>query len=76
MGCAACAHTGYLGRTGIFELLTTDEAMKALIHTSASEAHIREAATRGGMTPMREDGERLMASGVTSREELLRVTRD
>ncbi len=76
VGCSQCADTGYSGRTGIFELLTTDEAMKALIHTSASEAHIREAAIKGGMALMREDGERLIASGVTSREELVRVTRD
>jgi general secretion pathway protein E len=76
LGCAACAHTGYSGRTGIFELLTTDDAMRALIHTSASEAHIREAAVAGGMKLMREDGERLVAEGMTSREELVRVTRD
>jgi general secretion pathway protein E len=75
-GCAACAHTGYSGRTGIFELLTTDDAMRALIHTSASEAHIRQAAVAGGMKLMREDGERLVAEGMTSREELVRVTRD
>jgi general secretion pathway protein E len=75
-GCASCAHTGYSGRTGIFELLTTDDAMRALIHTSASEAHIRETAVQGGMKLMREDGERLVAEGITSREELLRVTRD
>ncbi len=76
VGCSQCADTGYSGRTGIFELLTTDEALKALIHTSASEAHIREAAIKGGMALMREDGERLIARGVTSREELVRVTRD
>ena len=76
VGCSQCADTGYSGRTGIFELLTTDDAMKALIHTSASEAHIREAAIAGGMALMREDGERLVAQGVTSREELVRVTRD
>jgi general secretion pathway protein E len=75
-GCASCAHTGYSGRTGIFELLITDEAMRALIHTSASEAAIREAAVAGGMKLMREDGERLVAEGMTSREELVRVTRD
>jgi general secretion pathway protein E len=75
-GCAACAHTGYTGRTGIFELLTTDDAMRALIHQSASEADIRAAAMAGGMKLMREDGERLVAEGMTSREELVRVTRD
>jgi general secretion pathway protein E len=76
VGCAACSHTGYSGRIGIFELLVTDDALKALIHNSASEAHIREAAIACGMTLMREDGERLIANGITSREELLRVTRD
>ena len=76
VGCNECSHTGYSGRTGIFELLTTDEDMKALIHTSSSEAQIREAATAGGMQLMREDGERLIANGVTSREELVCVTRD
>jgi general secretion pathway protein E len=75
-GCSECSHTGYSGRTGIFELLVTDEPMKALIHTNASEAHIREAAIAGGMQLMREDGERLIASSITSREELVRVTRD
>ncbi len=75
-GCSVCAHTGYSGRTGIFELLATDDAMKALIHNSSSEAHIREAAIAGGMKLMREDGERLVAEGITSREELVRVTRD
>ncbi len=75
-GCSECAHTGYSGRTGIFELLTTTEELKALIHNSASEAQIREAAIKDGMALMREDGERLIASGATSREELVRVTRD
>ncbi|MDI9334113.1 MAG: type II secretion system ATPase GspE [Cytophagales bacterium] len=76
LGCASCSHTGYSGRTGIFELLTTTEELKALIHTSASEAEIREAAIKGGMTLMREDGERLVREGVTRLEELVRVTRD
>jgi general secretion pathway protein E len=76
VGCSQCADAGYSGRTGIFELLTTDEAMKALIHTSASEADIRNAAIQGGMALMREDGERLVAMGITSLEELVRVTRD
>ncbi|MBP6645893.1 MAG: Flp pilus assembly complex ATPase component TadA [Burkholderiaceae bacterium] len=75
-GCGSCAHTGYAGRTGVFELLVTDDAIRAQIHNRASEADIRAAALAGGMTLMREDGERLIACGVTTREELLRVTRD
>ena len=75
-GCHACGHTGYQGRTGVFELLVTNDALRAQIHNRASEADVREAALQGGMTLMRDDGERLVQSGVTSREELLRVTRD
>ena len=75
-GCAHCGHTGYSGRTGVFELLVTDDAVKAQIHNRASEADIRTAALQAGMTLMREDGERLVAAGITSREELVRVTRD
>jgi general secretion pathway protein E len=76
MGCAECGHTGYLGRTGVFELLVTDDAIKAQIHNRASEADIRTAALAGGMSLMRDDGERLVRERITSREELLRVTRD
>jgi len=75
-GCGECGQTGYAGRTGVFELLATDDAIRAQIHNRASEAEIRAAALAGGMTLMREDGERLVRSGVTSREELVRVTRD
>ena len=75
-GCVACGQTGYLGRTGIFELLSTDEALRGLIHDRASEAELLSAAKRQGMISMREDGERLVAQGVTSAQELLRVTRE
>ena len=75
-GCKQCAHTGYSGRTGVYELLVADEAIRAQIHNTASEADIRAAAIAGGMTLMREDGERLVRAGVTAREELVRVTRD
>ncbi len=75
-GCVACGQTGFLGRTGIFELLTTDEALRGLIHDRASEAELLSAAKRQGMISMREDGERLVAQGITSAQELLRVTRE
>ncbi len=45
-------------------------------HKKTSEAEIRSAALKSGMSLMRDDGERLVHSGVTSREELVRVTRD
>jgi len=75
-GCALCGQTGYAGRTGIFELLITDDALRAQIHAKQSEASIRDAAVAGGMVLMREDGERLVQLGITRAEELLRVTRD
>jgi len=75
-GCAHCGHTGYAGRTGVFELLVTDDAIRAQIHNQASEAAIRDAALASGMVLMRDDGQRLVDAGITTREELLRVTRD
>ena len=75
-GCAQCGQTGYAGRTGVFELLVTDDAIRAQIHNQASEATIRDAALASGMVLMRDDGQRLVDAGITTREELLRVTRD
>ncbi len=75
-GCADCGQTGYQGRTGVFELMVADDAIRAQIHGRAAEADIRSTALTSGMTLMRDDGERLVVSGITSREELLRVTRD
>ncbi len=75
-GCEDCGRTGYHGRTGVFELMTADETVRDLIHNRASEAQIRDSATAAGMTLMQADGERLVREGITSREELLRVTRD
>ncbi len=75
-GCVHCGQTGYQGRTGIYELLVADDAIRALIHRQAAESEIRAHALAGGMVLMRDDGERLVQTGVTSREELLRVTRD
>ena len=62
--------------SGVFDLLVPDDAIRAQIHSRASEADIRAAAIASGMVLMREDGERLVRMGLTSREELLRVTRD
>jgi general secretion pathway protein E len=75
-GCANCGHTGYQGRTGIFELLSVDDALRERIHNRAAESDLLSAAKRQGMTSMREDGEHLVVQGITSAQELLRVTRD
>ncbi len=76
VGCAECSNTGYRGRTGVYELMTVDEPVQSLIHNRAAESEISHAAARGGLRTMRADGERLVTSGRTSLEELLRVTRD
>ena len=75
-GCEHCGHTGYAGRTGVFELLLVNDAIRAQIHNQTAEAEVRAQALAGGMQLMREDGERLIQAGITSREEVLRVTRD
>nr|WP_315496031.1 ATPase, T2SS/T4P/T4SS family [uncultured Rhodoferax sp.] len=75
-GCEACAHTGYTGRTGVFELLRVTDAIAELVHHNASEAEIRTAGLADGMVALRDDGERLVHNGLTSREELVRVVRD
>jgi len=76
VGCDQCGHTGYQGRVGVYELLLTDEKIRALIHNQASEADIRAAALHNGMRTMREDGERWLKDGTTTQAELLRVTKD
>ncbi|HBI70317.1 MAG TPA: type II secretion system protein GspE, partial [Massilia sp.] len=76
VGCERCGHTGYQGRVGVYELLETDERIRAQIHNQASEADIRTAAQASGMKTMREDGERWLREGVTTQAELLRVTKD
>ncbi|MDG9783729.1 MULTISPECIES: type II secretion system ATPase GspE [Pseudomonadaceae] len=76
VGCTACNHTGYSGRTGIHELFVMDDGARALVHEGAAEQVLRQAARAAGMASMRDDGERWVLDGTTTREEILRVTRD
>ncbi|WP_157268480.1 type II secretion system ATPase GspE [Azohydromonas aeria] len=76
VGCEHCAHSGYRGRTGVYELMVADEQVRGLIHARAPEAQMRAAAEAAGLRSMREDGDRLVAAGITSPEEVLRVTRE
>jgi general secretion pathway protein E len=73
-GCSACLQSGYAGRTGVFELMTVTESIRALIHNQSGEAQIRAAALSQGMHLMRDDGLRLVQLGITTEEEVLRVT--
>lgn len=76
IGCVACSRTGFQGRTGVYELLTVNDESRALIHRAAAESEIRDAAQRNGMVTMRDDGNRWIETGVTSVDEVIRVTRD
>ncbi|WP_312513629.1 type II secretion system ATPase GspE [Massilia sp.] len=76
VGCERCGHTGYHGRVGVYELLETTEEIRAQIHNQASEADIRDTALKTGMKTMRDDGERWLLDGTTTRAELVRVTKD
>ncbi len=76
VGCAACGQTGYKGRTGVYELMVADDKVRALIHSRAAESQLFVAAEQAGLRSMREDGERLVTQGVTSPEEVMRVTRE
>jgi general secretion pathway protein E len=75
VGCEACGRSGYSGRRGVYELLTIDDAIRAQIHTQASDADILAAArATGGMRTLREDADRWISQGFTSLEEVIRVT--
>jgi general secretion pathway protein E len=76
VGCPACGQTGYKGRTGVYELMVADDKVRALIHNRAAESQLFVAAEGAGFRSMREDGQRLVAEGVTSPEEVMRVTRE
>ncbi len=76
LGCDICNHSGYRGRTGIYEMLTVDDGVRALIHGRSSEQQLREYAVAHGMRTLRKDGWRWVVQGETSLEELARVTRE
>ena len=74
-GCDYCKHTGYRGRTGIYELLLVDSTIRPLVMERAPAATIRSAACQQGMRTLREDGWTKVLQGITTVEEVLRVTR-
>ncbi|HWP65514.1 MAG TPA: type II secretion system ATPase GspE [Candidatus Limnocylindria bacterium] len=75
-GCDECAHTGYRGRCGIYELLLVNETARQLILKRASADIIREAAVKQGMRTLREDGWRTVRAGTTTVAEVVRVTQE
>ncbi len=75
VGCATCNQTGYLGRLGIYELLTVDAALAHAIHQGAAESELRALALSKGFTTLHHDAQRFIDSGQTSLAEVERVTR-
>ena len=72
-GCAACRHTGYRGRVGLFELMRLDDELRDAITKGASRSHLRDHAVASGMRPLSADGWTKIEAGLTTIEEVLRV---
>jgi general secretion pathway protein E len=64
-----------VGRTGVYELIEVDDTLRAAIHAREGEQRLRELARARGFRTLNEDGARWVDTGVTSGEELLRITR-
>ncbi len=75
-GCERCFGTGYTGRVGIFEMMELNDEIRKLIMANADAAEITEAARRNGMRNLREDGWLKVRSGVTTADEVMRVTQE
>ena len=75
-GCEACSHTGFYGRTGIFEMLIIDDEIRKLILTSADANQIRAVARQRGMRTLLEDGIKKITAGETTLNEVFRVTQE
>ncbi|MCL6630270.1 MAG: type II secretion system protein GspE, partial [Armatimonadetes bacterium] len=73
-GCDLCKQTGYRGRTGIYELLVIDDCIRSLILSRAPASEIRDAACARGMRTLRQDGWIKVKKGITTVEEVVRVT--
>ncbi len=73
-GCQACSQTGYRGRTGIHEMLVMDDEIRRLIGSKADSASIKQAAVAKGMVLLKEEAAAKVFAGVTTTEEVLRMT--
>ena len=75
-GCEACSFTGYTGRIGIFEMMELNEELRHLIMRNNDASVLAQAARRNNMRPLREDGWNKIETGVTTVEEVVRVTQE
>jgi general secretion pathway protein E len=75
-GCRACRNTGYHGRTALQELMVMDDDLRELVMKKADAATLRRMCTTKGMKVLRQDGAERVLAGLTTIEELLRVTQE
>jgi general secretion pathway protein E len=75
-GCPECMHSGYKGRTGIFELLKMDDDVRSLVTSGADAVTIKATAMGKGMTSLYQDGLSKVKEGITTIDEVLRVTQE
>jgi len=75
-GCSHCMEVGYLGRTGLYELLEVTDPIRHLVNNNADAATIRQQALKMGMRPLRQAGLVKVLAGETTVEEILRVTQE
>lgn len=73
-GCVKCRNTGYLGRCGVFEIFPMGDSVRQMISNQKSEAELRKRAIKDGMTTLREDAWHKVRAGITTVDELLRIT--
>src|SRR5262249_31772180 len=71
-GCNFCAHTGYLDRIGVYEMLPVSDGIRELILVRASHDEVRKLARYEGMSTLQEEGARLVEAGVTNLAEVMR----
>jgi len=75
-GCESCSGTGYTSRVGIFELMEMNEEIRKIIMDNGDASEITAAARRNGMTSLREDGWMKVRTGITTADEVMRVTQE
>ena len=73
-GCDECFHSGYAGRTAIYEFLPISEGLRTSVMEGSTASQIKREAIRGGMITLREDGRQKIIRGLTTTDEVLRVT--
>jgi len=74
--CGSCSHTGYRGRTGIYEFLPVDDDIRQLVLKNVDSATIKKAAVSKGMNTLLDDGARKVIQGETTIAEVLSVTQE